>query len=233
MKRMDQIRQLLRAAEAHVNRIAELYAEALRTGAHGGIQVELKDCLEKLRSALDYAAFEVYERSLAAAAGSGPNVRRMVHFPIEQMKKQTIDQHPIWKHTNASAPKIGAFLQEIETGLAGPFSWLIPFQTYCNEGKHVSFVEQRKHEEPRRKVVSPGGGVVDWSVGGVRFGAGVRIMGAPVDPTTQNIVPNPQVRSFDYTVVGLLLPGGEEIQSFARTCLEGVRSIVDRIERDL
>jgi len=48
---------------------------------------------------------------------------------------------------------------------------------------------QKRIETRRIKVSRPEGGSVSWDPSSVRFGKGVNIMGAPIDPDTQRIIP--------------------------------------------
>jgi hypothetical protein len=50
--------------------------------------------------------------------------------------------------------------------------------------KHTGLSPQKRHEQQRVNVTSPSGGSVSWGPG-VTFGAGVSIMGVPIDPRTQ------------------------------------------------
>ena len=73
-----------------------------------------------------------------------------------------------------------------------PFSaaanaWLVAVNDLAIASKHIDLVPQTRSEE-RRTIVSGSGGSVSWGPG-VVFGAGVSILGAPVDPRTQRIVP--------------------------------------------
>jgi hypothetical protein len=61
------------------------------------------------------------------------------------------------------------------------------------EGKHVRLTPQKRTEAHRIKVSRPGGGSVSWDASSVKFGAGVSVMGAPIDPRTQRIVQTPGV----------------------------------------
>ncbi|KKK67366.1 hypothetical protein LCGC14_2954790 [marine sediment metagenome] len=67
--------------------------------------------------------------------------------------------------------------------------WLGHFNTLNNDNKHQDLAEQARTESKRVTVSRPGCGSVSWGKG-VRFGAGVSVMGVPIDPSTQMPVPN-------------------------------------------
>jgi len=78
-----------------------------------------------------------------------------------------------------------------------PFSskdnrWLNLLTKIAAEGKHIRLTPQKRTETKRIKVSGLGGNV-SWDPSSVRYGAGVSILGAPVDPRTQRIVPTPGV----------------------------------------
>lgn len=153
------------------------------------------EVLEKLRSALDHTMRIVWDKYFV------PNLS-------EQDKKRARVYFPIVDNLNAFCSTLGrgcmANLDKIHRSLYDfllkqqPFSseenrWLKLLAEIAAEGKHVRLTPQKRTETRRIKVTGSGGGNVSWDPSSVKFGAGVSIMGAPVDPRTQRIVPTPGV----------------------------------------
>ena len=92
------------------------------------------------------------------------------------------------------------FLKRIPNSLSNGFclknenKWLNRFNKINNENKHSDLVEQVRTETKQVSVTNPAGGSVSWGPG-VTFGAGVQIMGVPIDPQTQLPVPNNIVKT--------------------------------------
>jgi hypothetical protein len=92
-----------------------------------------------------------------------------------------------WKAVRAQHQDVCDYIIAQQPFSNGANSWLAIVKALSNAA-HVDLVPQTKVEERRITVTGAGGGSVSWGHG-VTFGAGVSIMGAPVDPKTQRIVP--------------------------------------------
>ena len=79
--------------------------------------------------------------------------------------------------------------------------------------------------EQRRITVSrPGGGAVSWGPG-VTFGGSVSVMGAPIDPRTQRIVPTPGVTKIETWVSFNIQGYGVNAAAFCAEACKNVRRI--------
>lgn len=98
-----------------------------------------------------------------------------------------------------------AYLEAKQPFTSAENAWLMTLSQVAIAGKHVDLIPQGRAEE-QRTTVSGGGGSVSWG-SGVRFGPGVRVMGAPIDPATQRIVPTPGVEERIETWVSFIIEG--------------------------
>jgi len=153
------------------------------------------EVLEKLRNALDHTMRIGWEKYIA------PNLS-------EQDKRRARIYFPIVSNLNAFRSTLGlgcmANLDKVHKNLYDfllkqqPFSfeenrWLKLLAEIAVEGKHVILTPQKRTETRRIKVTGTGGGSVSWDPSMVKFGGGVSVVGAPIDPSTQRIIPTPGV----------------------------------------
>ena len=153
------------------------------------------EVLEKLRSALDHTMRIVWGKCFAPNLSKQAEKRARVYFPI------TNDLGSF--HSTLGRGGM-ADLDKFHTNLYNftlkkqPFSakenqWLNLLTKIAAEGKHVRLTPQKRIETRRIKVSRPNGSSVSWDPSSVKFGAGVRTLGAPIDPRTQRIIPTPGV----------------------------------------
>lgn len=80
-----------------------------------------------------------------------------------------------------------------------PFSseenrWLELLKVLSGKGKHFQLIPQKRIERVRSiEVTRRGGGTVIWHPKSVKYGEGVKILGAPIDSETQRIKPTPGI----------------------------------------
>jgi len=77
--------------------------------------------------------------------------------------------------------------------LSNENQWLKLLKEITPEGKHIRLTPQKRLETRRIKVSRPEGGSVSWDISAVKFGQGVRVLGAPIDPRTRRIILTPEV----------------------------------------
>ena len=148
------------------------------------------EVLEKLRSVLDQTMRIMWDKYISPHLSEQDKKRSRVYFPI-------VDD------LNAFCSTLGrGCMTDLDKAhknfydfilIKQPFSsdenrWLKLLSDIAAEGKHVRLTPQ-KRMETRRIKVSGGGGSVSWDPSSVKFGGGVSVLGAPVDPRTQRIVP--------------------------------------------
>jgi len=220
------IEALLSKATDQVGRIAAEYEASLHAKKiTPALRVDIKNACENLRSALDYLAADIRERFCPNAP------RRNYYFPILPDRAGFDTKLEEWfPGLRESAPALAAELEAVQPYREGR-EWLGQFNRLNRENKHGDLVEQTR-VETKETTVSGSGGEVSWGPDAVAFGPGVSILGAPIDPQTQlpvrgSPVAVKQVVWVDFRFEGL----GVSAISLLRTALEGVRSIVARIQR--
>jgi hypothetical protein len=123
-------------------------------------QIEVKHCLEDLRSALDYCAFEVYERACCRQPVSAlPHVHTDVRFPIPMQDQspreygERVDRD-IPRLAKESPTAIAAFVSFLKHA-TGNQVWLTTLDANWNIVKHRHLVVAQ--EKPLNVFVGGGG----------------------------------------------------------------------------
>lgn len=147
------------------------------------------DLCEKLRSVLDRTARRYWELHVAPYISEEDRKVATVYFPIvpNQANMDSSLGRWRWRSVRQQHQPVYDYLLSQQPFTKTSNGWLTIVNDLAIAGKHIDLVPQVKHEE-RRITVSGPGGSVSWGPG-VTFGSGVSIMGAPVDPRTQRIVP--------------------------------------------
>lgn len=151
-----------------------------------------QEILVKLRNVLDQTMHSFFEKEIF------PNLTKKtkkikVYFPIVYKREDFTSSlnKSLIVDLDKTHPTIFAYLESIQPYNSN-MSWLGILSRYSNE-RHVKLTPQ-KRIEVRRTTVKSNGGSVSWG-SGVRFGKGISIMGAPVNPMTQDIEPTKGVES--------------------------------------
>ena len=189
------------------------------------LRIAIKNVLDNLRSALDYAARELRERYSPSSGSKG-----RVYFPIAA--KGSDFRSLVGKNIPGLLKKLPDLLPVLESFqqfFSPSNSWLPDLATLSNENKHERLTPQTRTESERVVARSQAGTVI-WNPSAVRFGSGVHIGGAPVDPKTQLPVPSPQQTisreiwvAFNFeTITQPVLP-------FLNKCIAGVENILETL----
>ncbi len=150
---------------------------------------------ERLRSVLDRLAHLYWEKKIESELSEDDRKAAAIYFPI------AADQHSLdsilgrwrWKTVREKNQTIYDYLQSLQPFAKDSNKWLRILNDLAVQGKHIDLVPQKKSEQQRVTVTGAArGGAVSWG-SGVTFGSGVSVMGAPIDPRTQRIVPTPGV----------------------------------------
>lgn len=204
---------VLQHASTSLKTIESQYNEALKTKqVPAALQIEIKNFLQNLRSALDYVSQRV--------PGHGRNYPMCAH-PNE-----------LSNATRGASPAAASILSKWQ-----PFShtWLKNFNWLNNEHKHQMLVPQTTTQVETTQAHSAGGSVT-WDPGSVRFGPGVFIEGRPVDVTTQ-MPAGAIIRKtiwidfhFDPTGAPAGISTNISVLPFLRECAAKVPLIVEELE---
>ena len=171
-----------------------------------------QEILVKMRSVFDQAMYQFFRKNIEPTLSEKEKKKAIVYFPIVSPKgniKSVLGKAKM-SDLDVKHPNIYAYLDSVQSCNKG-YEWLEHFSKFSNE-KHIRLTPQKKFEQERTTVTNHRGGSVSWTPGSVKFGPGVSIMGAPVDPVTQDIVPTPGVESRKETWVSFGL-GDSNINS--------------------
>lgn len=189
--------------KSQIDRAKELFDE-LRVSCEHDLQSQMvsdktknltQEVLVKMRSVFDQSMYKFFETEIAPTLKKTEIYKARVYFPIVSDKSSLESVLGRGKMTrlNQTHPAVYAFIESVQP-YNKSYEWLSQFSKFANE-KHIRLTPQKRFEQERITVTNQSGGSVSWSTKNVKFGSGVRIMGAPVDPSTQNIVPTPEVMS--------------------------------------
>lgn len=229
MPRLDDIDSLLLDARPKLKEIERGYHSSLESkNIDPKLKIQIKNYLENLRSILDYLGKEVNERYCKR--------KTRAYFPMgfdspTKFKKFMDNLYPGLAASNIELFNIIESFQRYTEGSPNTLSL---FSTLVNENKHAILSHQTRKETKRITVSRPNGGSVSWSPDNVRFGRGVYIVGAPINPSTQRIVPTDGVNeklelwiSFHFEAIS------REVLSFLREILTLVESITTTLKANL
>ena len=196
------------------------------------------EVLEKLRHALDHAMRRAWERYVAPNLSEGDRERARVYFPIcSDLKsfRSTLGYARV-ADLDQAHPKSYNFLLKKQPFIYPENQWLAHLTKIAGEGKHVRLAPQKAIEKVGRiKVSRPGHGEASWDPSKVKFGAGkVEIMGAPVDPSTQRIVPTPGVNEQVEIWVAFTFEGyGLNALGFCKEACQKTRALIQEMVKTL
>jgi len=219
--RKESIQALLKKAEAQLRDVETEYNRSLHAKAiEAEFRIDIKNLCENMRSALDYLAHDIRERFCPSAA---PGDR--FYFPVLPDKKSFESRIDQWfPDLRQVAPAVVAALEAVQPFQTGQ-EWLGQFNRVNIENKHGDLIEQTRVESQETRVTGQGGGQVSWT-SGVTFGAGVSVMGVPIDPRTQLPIPHPSIKVERITWVDFQFADiGVSALGLLKKTLLGVRSI--------
>ncbi|MGH6770070.1 MAG: hypothetical protein ACRECO_13730 [Xanthobacteraceae bacterium] len=151
------------------------------------------DICVQLRSALDRTARRYWEKYVSPHLSEADNEKADVYFPVAShaaAMDSTLGRWR-WKAVRSNHQPVYDYLRAQQPFSADKNKWLAIVADLAVQGKHIDLVPQRRFEQQRIVVQGAAGGA-SWNPANVRFGGGsgsVRIMGAPIDPETQRIIP--------------------------------------------
>lgn len=190
------------------------------------------EVLVKLRAALDHTMRTAWEKYIAPSLSEQDRGRVYVYFPITNNLNSF--RSILGRASKGNVGRVDKNLYDFLLKQQ-PFSsqenrWLGLLGEIANEGKHVRLTPQKRTEKIRRISVSGRGGKVSWSPSHVKYGPGVKIMGAPVDPRTQRIVPTPGVTEQVEIWVSFVFPdSGVDALRFCKEACQKTRVLIEEM----
>ena len=221
----------LQRAEELLTELKTEYTRALNEKAAGERAAQLThEVLERLRSVLDRVARRYWSLRIAPDLSEDDQKRASVYFPI------SADKHDFdsvlgrwrWKSVRDKHNQIYDYLLGLQPFHNAANSWLKTLNDLAVQGKHIDLVPQKRIEERRTTVAGPSG-YVSWGPG-VTFGSGVSVMGAPIDPRSQRIVPTAGVTEKVEVWVSFMIEGyGVHALGFCEDALRRTRPIIEQM----
>jgi len=186
----------------------------------------------KLRSALDHMMRRAWEKHVAPNLAEKDRKSARVFFPV--VGNLDAFRSTLGRGAMADLDKVHKnlydFLLEKQPFSSEQNRWLDLLAKIAGEGKHVRLTPQKLTEKIGRISVSSPGGTVSWDASSVRFGAGVSIMGAPVDPVTQRVVPTRGVtQRVDILVAFMFDTYGVDALGFCKEACQKTRVLVEEM----
>lgn len=188
------------------------------------------EILEKLRNALDQTMRKAWEKYISPNISRQKGERTRVYFPIagDLNSFRSVLGRGFAQNLDQRHKKLYHFLLNRQPFSSGKNQWLDLLTKIAAEGKHVRLSPQKRTEIHRIKVSRPGGGSVSRDPSSVRFGSGVRIMGAPVDPRTQRIIPTSGVTEQVEIWVSFIFEGyGVNALGFCKEACQKTRTLIE------
>jgi len=188
MDRKQDIETLLDTVQKECKQIKEAYNNALQDkNIPADLKIKIKNYFENVRSVLDYLACDICDTLGISSQKS--------YFPI--LRKDGSKQGFcgfIGRHLpdleNKNKPLFD-YLESLQP-YHSQMNWLGEFAEICNDSKHRQLTPQKRQEKVRITSKHSSGYSVSWDPASVRFGSGVRIHGAPVNPKTQMPIQTPE-----------------------------------------
>ncbi len=180
-KRKKDIDALIANIQVEYKNIESLYNSSLnKKEIDANLKIKIKNYLENTRSVLDYCAHDI--------ADSASIVSDKIYFPVVAKEKNgTAFEGSIGRNLSELQSKNSILFDYLESiqPYQADCAWLGDFIDITNDNKHQNLTPQIRTESQRIKSEHTGGGTVSWNPSAVKFGSGVFINGAPVNPITQ------------------------------------------------
>lgn len=193
------------------------------------IQLTHEVC-ERLRGVLDRTARLYWEQNIAPALSEEDRDRATIYFPIsgDIQSFNSIMGRWRWKSVRKDHQELYDHLLALQPFKDTSNRWLNTLNDIAIAGKHIDLLPQRRTDKVGRiHVKGPSDGRVSWSPENVRFGSGVRIMGVPIDPTTQRIVPGSGLSETIEVWVSFVIAEHEvDASTFCRNAVNHTRELV-------
>jgi len=189
------------------------------------------EVLEKLRHSLDHAMYIIWEKRISPTLSEQKRKHAHIYFPITN--KLSGFRSLLGQGKMSDLDKVNKNLYEFLLSKQ-PFStaenqWLAILSENAALGKHVHLTPQKRVENRRIKV-SRDSGSVSWDLSSVRFGGGVSVMGAPIDPSTQRIVPTAGVtEEIELWVSFILTDYSVNALVFCKESCQKTRSLIEEM----
>lgn len=147
------------------------------------------EVIEKLSNILDQIARNLWKRYLIPTLSKSDKKKAIIYFPKSNNRYSFNSIIGRWmvKDLEKVNKKLFDFLISKQPFLNKENDWLSILGKLASQ-KHIGLVPQKRQEITHIRYSSPAG-TVHFIAEQVKFGPGVSILGAPVNPNTQRIIP--------------------------------------------
>jgi hypothetical protein len=190
------------------------------------------EVLEKLRSTLDHAMARAWIKYVAPNLSEKDKQRARVYFPITNdldSLHSTLGRGCM-SDLDKTCKNLYDFLIEKQPFSSEKNRWLDTLTKIAGEGKHVQLTPQKRMETRHIKVSKSDGRSVSWDTSAVKFGGGVRVLGAPIDPRTQRIAPTPEVTEQLEIWISFICEGyGVNALGFCKEACQKTKALIEEM----
>lgn len=177
MSAFDDANELIRYAESDLAKIREAYEASLHAKeVSGTLRVQIKNYVENLRSALDFAARGLFERY-----GSSPKSSPKIYFPYAtaSQDRATFEKsgriETCIPGLGASRPDVVQSLLEMQHFGSYGYTWLPDFVDLTNENKHERLTPQIRKESKELRISGGGASIGIGEGASISIGPGASI----------------------------------------------------------
>lgn len=180
--RQQFVKDLLEHAKKDLEKIKAEYEASLKSKTiSSSLQIDVKNLMENLRSALDYVARDVCERVInPVRLGTGEKEVKDVYFPYgkdENSFRSSISKR--LPKLDSISPLVFGIFERVQPHKYGN-DWLFNFCSILNQNKHDQLSPQTRVEKRGLKLDFVGGGGITLGPGAAIKGTGKIISGSGV-----------------------------------------------------
>jgi hypothetical protein len=203
-----QIDTLLKSSKKRIVIIEKIITKSVKNNKfYDELDIEFKNFLDELKSALDYCANDISEKY---AIG----IVRKVYFPIKASTKTLHSGRDIklWEIVKVNNRPLYDYLENIQQNIDKEFIWLKEFNNLVVENKHKNFTIKWLNSSNRIKFKT-NAGTIDWDEKAVNISG---IIKSPVEPIR-------------YTVGSITIGDMVPIRWFCNLSYKNIQEIIEGI----
>jgi len=177
MSAFDDAYELIKYAESDLAKIRDAYEASLRAKeVSSTLQVQIKNVVENLRSALDFSA-----RGLFDQYGSSPKSNPKIYFPYATASQDRAAFEKSGRINacipglSTSRPDVVQSLLEMQHFGSHGYTWLPDFMDLTNENKHERLTPQVRKESKELRVSGGGASIGIGEGASISIGPGASI----------------------------------------------------------
>lgn len=203
-----QIDILLKSSEKVISIIEKIITKSVKNNKfYDELDIEFKNFLDNLKSALDYCANEISDKY-------AKNLIPKVYFPIKADTKtlKLGRDAKLWEIVGQINKPLYDYLENIQQKIDSEFKWFKEFNNLVIENKHKNFTKKWLNSNKRIKFETEIG-TVDFSEKGVKISGPIK---SPVKP-------------IHYVVGSITLENMIPLKLFCNLCYEKIQEIIEEI----